>query len=207
MPPTATSPTASRSTSSGNFWITAVAVGRRRRLRQDGKHVDFLETGGTILNCVFGKGGKLFCCDMGPFDTTGVGDDRPADQGRCRRRGHAALPRRHRLGGTSCRSPRSKPSRSAIPSRTTSTRSGISAWQDHRRRRPGRLGRVDHAVPRGQLRRQGDHRGHGAEPRSARTRSTPRRSGGRTSSRPGGTAITAASPPTPSRRSTSRSGT
>ena len=29
-------------------------------------------TGGTILNCCFGKGGKLFCCDMGPFDTTGA---------------------------------------------------------------------------------------------------------------------------------------
>ncbi len=39
---------------------------------KDGTHVDFLETGGTILNCVFGKGGKLFCCDMGPFDVTGA---------------------------------------------------------------------------------------------------------------------------------------
>ena len=33
---------------------------------------EFLETGGTILNCCFGKGGKLFCCDMGPFDTSGA---------------------------------------------------------------------------------------------------------------------------------------
>jgi hypothetical protein len=32
----------------------------------------FLETGGTILNCVFGKGGVLYCCDMGPFDVTGT---------------------------------------------------------------------------------------------------------------------------------------
>ena len=35
--------------------------------------------------------------------------------------------------------------------------------QDHRGRRPGGLGRIDHAVSRGQLRRQGDHRRHGAE--------------------------------------------
>ena len=39
---------------------------------KDGTHLDFLEVGGTILNCVFGKGGKLFCCDMGPFDMTGA---------------------------------------------------------------------------------------------------------------------------------------
>ena len=54
---------------------------RRRRPRaRTASTLDFLETGGTILNCCFGKGGKLFCCDMGPFDTTGRGDDRPADR-------------------------------------------------------------------------------------------------------------------------------
>ena len=56
----------------GNFWITTVAAGGVDVTRKDGRHMDFLETGGTILNCCFGKGGKLFCCDMGPFDTTGA---------------------------------------------------------------------------------------------------------------------------------------
>lgn len=55
----------------GNFWITAVAGGGVDVFDKTGKHLDFVETGGTILNCVFGKGGKLFCCDMGPFDVTG----------------------------------------------------------------------------------------------------------------------------------------
>jgi gluconolactonase len=55
----------------GNLWITAVAGGGVDVFDKNGKHVDFVETGGTILNCVFGKGGKLFCCDMGPFDVTG----------------------------------------------------------------------------------------------------------------------------------------
>jgi sugar lactone lactonase YvrE len=44
---------------------------RRRRRRVDiadrnGKPLDFLESGGTILNCCFGKGGALYLCDMGP---------------------------------------------------------------------------------------------------------------------------------------------
>ncbi len=55
----------------GNLWITAVAGGGVDVFDRDGKHMDFVETGGTILNCVFGKGGKLFCCDMGPFDVSG----------------------------------------------------------------------------------------------------------------------------------------
>lgn len=55
----------------GDFWITAVAGGGVDHFSKDGRHIEFLETGGTILNCVFGRGGKLFCCDMGPFDTTG----------------------------------------------------------------------------------------------------------------------------------------
>jgi gluconolactonase len=56
----------------GDFWITTVASGGVDYIRKDGTPADFLEVGGTILNCVFGKGGKLFCCDMGPFDTTGA---------------------------------------------------------------------------------------------------------------------------------------
>ncbi|MDQ2736639.1 MAG: SMP-30/gluconolactonase/LRE family protein [Pseudomonadota bacterium] len=56
----------------GNLWITTVVSGGVDILRKDGTWLDFLEVGGTILNCVFGTGGKLFCCDMGPFDTTGA---------------------------------------------------------------------------------------------------------------------------------------
>src|SRR6202167_2139345 len=56
---------------SGNFWITAVAAAGVDVVDRNGKGIDFLETGGTILNCTFGKGGALYCCDMGPFDVTG----------------------------------------------------------------------------------------------------------------------------------------
>jgi gluconolactonase len=56
----------------GNFWITAVAAGGVDVIDRNGKFLHFLETGGTILNCCFGKGGKLFLCDMGPFDVTGA---------------------------------------------------------------------------------------------------------------------------------------
>lgn len=56
----------------GNLWIATVASGGVDVLRRDGTPLDFLEIGGTILNCVFGKGGALYCCDMGPFDTTGA---------------------------------------------------------------------------------------------------------------------------------------
>ena len=56
----------------GDYWITTVASGGVDHVRKDGTPIDFLETGGTILNCCFGKGGKLFCCDMGPFDVTGA---------------------------------------------------------------------------------------------------------------------------------------
>lgn len=56
----------------GNFWITTVASGGVDVIAKDGTPVDFLETGGTILNCCFGKGGALYVCDMGPFDVTGA---------------------------------------------------------------------------------------------------------------------------------------
>jgi gluconolactonase len=56
----------------GNFWITAVAGGGVDVIDRNGKFLHFVETGGTILNCCFGKGGRLFCCDMGPFDTSGA---------------------------------------------------------------------------------------------------------------------------------------
>jgi gluconolactonase len=55
----------------GDLWITAVAAGGVDHYAPDGRYIEFLETGGTILNNFFGKGGKMFCCDMGPFDTTG----------------------------------------------------------------------------------------------------------------------------------------
>jgi len=56
----------------GNLWITTVASGGVDVLSRDGKHLHFLNVGGTLLNCCFGKGGKLFVCDMGPFDTSGA---------------------------------------------------------------------------------------------------------------------------------------
>jgi gluconolactonase len=55
----------------GDLWITAVAGGGVDHYARDGRHIEFLDTGGTILNCCFGKGGKLFCCDMGPFEVIG----------------------------------------------------------------------------------------------------------------------------------------
>lgn len=56
----------------GNLWITTVASGGVDVLSPEGKHLHFLDVGGTLLNCCFGKGGKLFVCDMGPFDTSGA---------------------------------------------------------------------------------------------------------------------------------------
>jgi gluconolactonase len=56
----------------GNLWITTVASGGVDVLSREGRHLHFLEVGGTLLNCCFGKGGKLFVCDMGPFDTSGA---------------------------------------------------------------------------------------------------------------------------------------
>lgn len=57
---------------SGNLWITTVASGGVDIISKDGVPLDFLEVGGTILNCVFGNDGALFCCDMGPYDVTGA---------------------------------------------------------------------------------------------------------------------------------------
>ncbi len=56
----------------GDFWITTVSSGGIDHVGKDGTLIDFLEVGGTPLNCCFGKGGKLFVCDMGPFDVTGA---------------------------------------------------------------------------------------------------------------------------------------
>ena len=42
----------------GDLWITTVASGGVDVLAKDGTAKDFLEVGGTILNCVFGKGGS-----------------------------------------------------------------------------------------------------------------------------------------------------
>jgi gluconolactonase len=57
---------------SGNFWITAVAAGGVDVIDRNGEPLHFLDTSGTILNCAFGRGGALYCCDMGPFDVTGA---------------------------------------------------------------------------------------------------------------------------------------
>ncbi len=56
----------------GNFWITTVASGGIDVLDKTGQHIAFHEVGGTLLNNCFGKGGKMFVCDMGPFDTSGA---------------------------------------------------------------------------------------------------------------------------------------
>jgi gluconolactonase len=55
----------------GNLWIASVASGGVDIIRPDGTPLDFLEVGTTILNLTFGKGGALFCCDMGLYDTNG----------------------------------------------------------------------------------------------------------------------------------------
>ena len=70
--PTAISRTGSRSTSTAISGSPRSPRAASTIIRKDGTPIDFLEIGGTILNCCFGKGGKLFCCDMGPFDTSGA---------------------------------------------------------------------------------------------------------------------------------------
>ncbi len=54
----------------GNFWVTTVSSGGVDLVGKDGASLDFLETGGVPLNCVFG-GSSLYVCDFGVFDTTG----------------------------------------------------------------------------------------------------------------------------------------
>lgn len=49
---------------SGNLWITAFMAGGVDVLNHDGSHVDFLETGGVPLNCVF-DGDTLIITDFG----------------------------------------------------------------------------------------------------------------------------------------------
>ena len=49
---------------SGNFWITSVSSGGIDIVARDGTAVDFLETGGIPLNCVFG-GNALYVTDFG----------------------------------------------------------------------------------------------------------------------------------------------
>jgi gluconolactonase len=50
----------------GRFWITSVTSGGVDLVGADGTPLDFLETGGSPLNCVFG-GTDLYVCDFGPF--------------------------------------------------------------------------------------------------------------------------------------------
>ena len=52
----------------GNFWITTFSSGGLDIVAPDGTYLDFLETGGVPLNCVFG-GTSLFVCDFGTTDT------------------------------------------------------------------------------------------------------------------------------------------
>ncbi len=48
----------------GNLWITSFSSGGIDIVSPDGAIIDFLETGGVPLNCVF-SGGTLFVCDFG----------------------------------------------------------------------------------------------------------------------------------------------
>lgn len=52
----------------GNFWITTFGSGGVDVIAKDGTPIDFLETGGVMLNCVFG-GTSLYLCDFGTTDT------------------------------------------------------------------------------------------------------------------------------------------
>lgn len=54
----------------GNFWVTTVTSNGVDIVGKDGKAIDFLETGGVPLNCVFG-GTSLYVADFGTFDTKG----------------------------------------------------------------------------------------------------------------------------------------
>jgi gluconolactonase len=57
----------------GNFWITSFSSGGVDIVAKDGTPLDFLETGGVPLNCVFG-GTSLYVCDFG---TTVTADATP----------------------------------------------------------------------------------------------------------------------------------
>ena len=52
----------------GNFWITTFGSGGLDVLDRDGNHIDFLETGGVVLNCTF-DGTTLYVCDFGTTET------------------------------------------------------------------------------------------------------------------------------------------
>lgn len=60
----------------GNLWITTFMSGGVDVIARDGTAIDFLETGGVPLNCVF-HGGDLLITDFG--DITEVGSDAPMD--------------------------------------------------------------------------------------------------------------------------------
>ena len=161
----ATSPTASRSTPtaiSGSppsppaASTSSPRTASADRFPRDRRHVPSTASSARAASSI--------CCDMGPFDTTGAAAmTGRLLEGRCRRRRHAALPRRDRLRPAhEDRQDRSDPGQLSGAERLQRAPPSVPR-QDHGRRRPGRLGRVDHPVPRGELRGQGDHRGHGAE--------------------------------------------
>lgn len=53
----------------GNLWVTAFSGGGVDVVAPDGSYVDFLETGGVPLNCIFG-GTSLYITDFGTADTS-----------------------------------------------------------------------------------------------------------------------------------------
>ena len=52
----------------GNFWITTFGSGGLDVIDRDGGYVDFLETGGVVLNCTFDDT-TLYVCDFGTTET------------------------------------------------------------------------------------------------------------------------------------------
>ena len=57
----------------GDLWITAVAAGGVDHLLEGWQaHANSSKPAARFSTAASAKGGKLFCCDMGPFDTTGA---------------------------------------------------------------------------------------------------------------------------------------
>jgi gluconolactonase len=53
----------------GKFWVTTITSGGIDVVGKDGAAIDFLETGGIPLNCVFGET-SLYVTDFGEFDNS-----------------------------------------------------------------------------------------------------------------------------------------
>jgi gluconolactonase len=56
-----------------NLWITTYTGGGVDIIKPDGTYIDFLDTGGVPLNCVF-EGENLIITDFGDIDTLSVAE-------------------------------------------------------------------------------------------------------------------------------------